>query len=332
MPQLSPIAAGAPPLTVNGADGPVQRRAELLAGLMQPQACISPKFFYDEQGSALYGAITALDEYDLPQREASIFDARHQEISAALPVHGQWVDLGCGDGFKSWRWIAALRPVRYVGVDIAEPWLRSALQRAEREFPDVRFEGVVTDFTRGLSLEHVLQQRPEPCVLFYPGSSIGNFEPAEARTLLRRMREHLSPEGRLLIGVDGIKPRGAMLAAYDDALGVTAAFNRNVLRVVNRELGANFDPAAFDHRALFSEAHSRIEMHLVARTPLRVRLGTVERRFERGEAIVTEHSYKYTRERFSALLAGAGFAGIEHWSDAQGGYHVFVAAPAAYRQ
>jgi dimethylhistidine N-methyltransferase len=323
--------AAAPRLMIDGVDAPAERRADLLAGLMHPQATIAPKFFYDEQGSALYGAIVALDEYYPPRLEAAIFDQHRSAIAAALPLRGQWVDLGCGDGLKSWRWIEALRPARYVGVDIAEPWLLATLQRAAREFPDVAFEGVVTDFTRGLSLERVLQQRPElPSVLFYPGSSIGNFEPREARALLRRMREHLGRDGRLLIGVDGVKPVAPLVAAYDDALGVTAAFNRNVLRVVNRELGADFDVAAFEHRALFNETESRIEMHLVARSPQRVRLAAHERRFERGEAIITEYSYKYAPERFATLLADAGFADVQHWTDSQGWYHVFVAAPGAH--
>jgi L-histidine N-alpha-methyltransferase len=320
----------APQLTIHQIDSPAERRAELLAGLLQPQPTIAPKFFYDEQGSALYGAIVALDEYYPPRLEAAIFDAHHAAIASALPSRCQWVDLGCGDGLKSWRWMATLRPVRYVGVDIAEPWLRATLQRAAREFPDVEFEGVVTDFTRGLAIDQVLEQRSEPSVLFYPGSSIGNFNPGEARALLRRMREHLGDDGRLLIGVDGLKPLAPLLAAYDDALGVTGAFNRNVLRVVNRELDANFDLAAFEHRAVFNAAESRIEMHLVARGAQRVRLGAHERRFERGEAIVTEHSYKYAPERFAALLADAGFGDVRHWTDPQGGYHVFVAAPSAF--
>jgi len=318
----------APQLTIQHIDSPAERRAELLAGLLQPQAQIAPKYFYDEQGSALYGAIVALDEYYPPRLEASIFDAHHEAIAAALPAHCQWVDLGCGDGLKSWRWMAALQPVRYIGVDIAQPWLQATLQRAAREFAGIAFDGVVTDFTRGLAIEPVLAQRPEPRVLFYPGSSIGNFNPDEACALLRCMREHLGTDGRLLIAVDGVKPVEPLVAAYDDALGVTAAFNRNVLRVVNRELDANFDPAAFEHRALFNERESRIEMHLVSRRPQRVVLGAQQRRFEPGEAIVTEYSYKYLPERFAALLGEAGFGEVRHWTDAQRWYHVFVAAPA----
>jgi dimethylhistidine N-methyltransferase len=321
-----------PRVLVDGIDTPAQRSAELLAGLLQPQATIAPKFFYDAQGSALYGAIVALDEYYPPRLEAEIFGTHRAAIAAALPRGGQWVDLGCGDGSKSWPWIETLRTRRYIGVDIAEPWLRATLERAASAFPHVAFDGVVTDFTRGLALEHVLAYRPElPCVFFYPGSSIGNFDRPAALALLGSVRRHLKPADRLLIAVDGVKPEATLVAAYDDALGVTAAFNRNVLRVVNRELGADFDLAAFDHRALFDAAAGRIEMQLVARRAQRVRLAGRERAFRTGEPIITEHSYKSTVESFATLLLDAGFAALRHWSDRDRWYHVFVAAPAPGR-
>jgi len=329
--RISPT--GAPRVWVENVDTPGQRRAELLAGLLAPQATVSPKFFYDEQGSALYEAIVALDEYYPPRLEASIFDAHEAAIAAALPHGAQWVDLGCGDGRKSLRWIRALELRRYIGVDIAEAWLQATLERGSRAFPDVAFDGIVTDFTRGLSIGRVLSLRPElPAVFFYPGSSIGNFDPPRALELLRSVRQHLGADDRLLIGVDGVKPEAPLVAAYDDALGVTAAFNRNVLRVVNRELGADFDPAAFEHQALFDATARRIEMRLVARGTQRVRLGDRHRVFENGEAIVTEHSHKYAADGFASLLHDAGFGRLHHWTDAHGWYHVFVAEPAAYRQ
>ncbi|MED5618391.1 L-histidine N(alpha)-methyltransferase [Ideonella sp. BN130291] len=316
-------------LFVQRIDTPAERRQELLAGLLDRPARIPPKFFYDAQGSALYEAICALDEYYPPRTEAAIFDRYQRDIAAALPREAQFVDLGCGDGAKAWRWIEALGVQRYVGVDIAEPWLRATLQRGAHRFPQVSFDGVVTDFTRGLSLQSVL--RPDqPCVFFYPGSSIGNFEPAVALRLLREMRHHLRGADRLLIGVDTPKPMAPLLAAYDDALGVTAAFNRNVLRVVNRELGSDFPLVQFDHRAVFNDAHSRIEMHLVANRPTQVRLADgLQRRFDAGEAIVTEYSYKHSAEAFAQLLAEAGFGAVRHWTDEQRWFGVFVAAPGA---
>ena len=322
-----------PRVAIDGVAAPGERRAQLLAGLLAEPATVSPKFLYDEQGSALYEAICTLDEYYPPRVEAAILEANAPSIIAALPHGGQWVDLGCGDGRKSWRWIRALALRRYIGVDIAEPWLRESLVRAAREFAGVVFDGIVTDFTRGLAIERILRQRPDlPTVFFYPGSSIGNFDRDQALALLRSVRRHLGPDDRLLIGVDGLKPEAALVAAYDDALGVTAAFNRNVLRVANRELGADFDPAAFEHVALFNRDARRIEMRLVARTPQRVRLGDGERMFAAGEAIVTEHSYKYDADSFGALLQEAGFGRLHHWSDAQQWFHVYVAEPAAWTQ
>jgi dimethylhistidine N-methyltransferase len=314
-------------IVVQRVDTHEERRQELAAGLLQAPASIAPKFFYDAQGCALYGAICELQEYYPPRAEAAIFDRYQAEIAGVLPRQAQFVDLGCGDGMKARRWIAALQVRRYIGVDIAEAWLRDTLQRGARECPGVQFDGVVTDFTRGLQL-HKLLRRDTPRIFFYPGSSIGNFHPAQATALLREVREHLGPGDRLLIGVDTPKDRARLVAAYDDALGVTAAFNLNVLRVANRELGSDFHLHDFMHRALFNEVYSRVEMHLVARHAVTVRLGGHgERRFAGGEAIVTEHSYKYRAEVFAQLLADAGFADVRHWTDDGRDFGVFVAAP-----
>jgi dimethylhistidine N-methyltransferase len=316
-----------PRLTVQRVDTPSQRRRELVDGLCAEPARIAPKFFYDAQGSALYEAICRLDEYYPPRTEAAIFERHQGAIAAALPQGAQWVDLGCGDGAKAMRWLQPLKARRYLGVDIAESWLRDTLQRGAKRFPQVVFEGVVTDFTRGLDL-HAQLDPQLPRVFFYPGSSIGNFDPAQAVQLLRAVRAHLRGADRLFIGVDAPKPLTELLPAYDDALGVTAAFNLNVLRVVNHELGSDFRPQDFLHRAVFNEPHSRIEMHLVARHDCRVQLAEGRQRaFRAGEAIVTEHSYKHTPERFSALLAEAGYGELRHFSDDHGGYGVYVAAP-----
>jgi dimethylhistidine N-methyltransferase len=318
-----------PRITLQRVDTPAARRQELLAGLAGEPAHIPPKFFYDAQGSALYEAICRLIEYYPPRTEAAIFERHRGDIAAALPRGAQWVDLGCGDGAKAMQWLQPLQVRRYLGVDIAEGWLRDTLQRGARRFPDVLFEGVVTDFTRGLELEGVLD-RALPRVFFYPGSSIGNFGLGEAVHLLRAIRRHLRGSDRLLIGVDAPKPLDELLPAYDDALGVTAAFNLNVLRVANRELGSDFRPQDFAHRALFDAPQGRIEMVLVARRDVRVQLAEgVQRVWRAGESIVTEHSYKHTRERFQGLLAEAGFGAVQHFTDARGGYGVYVAAPGA---
>lgn len=304
------------------------RLAALRAGLFERPARVSPKFFYDAQGCALYSAICELQEYYPTRTEAAIFERHREEIARHLPRGAQWVDLGCGDGAKSWPWLEAVGARRWVGVDISPQWLRISLQAGTGRFPGMALAGVAIDFTRPLRLQRVLARFEAPPVFFYPGSSIGNFTPDEALALLRSMREHLGRDGRLLIGVDGLKERHVLEAAYDDALGVTAAFNLNVLRVVNRELDADFEPRRFAHRAQFNARESRIEMQLVSRETQVVRIGAAERRFDAGEAIVTEYSYKYAADGFAALLRDAGFGALQHWSDERGWFHVFVAAAA----
>lgn len=322
--------------------------AAFRAGLLAETATTSPKFLYDPQGSALFSAICELDEYYPTRTEARIFAADRDAIAAALPKGAQWVDLGCGDGLKARGWLGPAQARRYVGVDIAEPWLRSAL----RSLADATAEqaangapgggaaldvlGVVTDFTRPFDLHDVLAEAPSlPPVFFYPGSSIGNFVRDDAVAFLASVRTHIERHpaagGKLLIGIDLVKDPATLRAAYDDALGVTAAFNRNVLRVANRLLGADFDPSAFAHRAVFDEAAGRIEMQLVAGREQQVRIDGATRRFAEREVIVTEYSHKYTVDGFAALLAAAGFAGgdrLHFWTDASRWFGVFVAEPA----
>ncbi|MFC4158378.1 L-histidine N(alpha)-methyltransferase [Chitinimonas lacunae] len=317
-----------PRVVVEALEPVEERLAGLEAGLLAQPAWISPKFFYDEQGCALYNAICQLAEYYPTRLENAICATHRAEIASYLPSAGQWVDLGCGDGHKSWPWLGVTMATRYVGVDIAPEWLRQTLRSGMRQFPQVEFLGIVTDFTRPLHLQAILRSNSGlPPVFFYPGSSIGNFEPAAALALLTSIRGHLGREGRLLIGVDAPKDPAILEAAYDDALGVTAAFNRNVLRVVNRALDCDFEPRHFRHRAWFNEAESRVEMLLVADRLQHVRIGSRLRDFAPGDAIITEYSYKYTPARFEALLAQAGFAMLRRWSDERGWFHLYVAAP-----
>ena len=317
--------------------------AALRAGLLASPASSSPKFFYDIQGSALFSAICALDEYYPTRTEAAIFARDRAAIADKLPRAAQWIDLGCGDCAKSRDWLGVVQPSRFIGVDIADAWLRTSLAALAHEFPRVdqdasaiEFVGAVTDFTRPFDLHALLAERPDAApVFFYPGSSIGNFAPAAAREFLIAIREHIAAHpaggGCLLVGIDLVKDVTILEAAYDDAIGVTAAFNRNVLRVANRMLDADFDPASFAHRAVFDTAESRIEMHLVAKHAHDVRIGADIRHFGSGEAIVTEYSYKYTPEAFASLLVSAGFSAPQSprmWSDERGWFGIFLAAPA----
>ena len=301
-------------------------RARLVQGLLRPHATIEPKYFYDARGCALYERICTLPEYYLPTVERGIFARYREAILRELPHAPQWIDLGCGDGRKSPDWVRALKARRYVGVDIARGALSATVARAIRDYDETEALGIACDFSRSLDLRAVIAEMADrPAVFFYPGSSIGNFPEPEAVALLRSVGDHLTPGGRLFLGVDLVKDRGALEAAYADAQGVTAAFNRNVLAVVNRVADADFVPDRWEHQAVFDARAARIEMRLVARENQRVRIGDQRRGFARGDSILTEYSHKYTIEGFGALLASAGFHRVRAWTDDRRWYAVFVA-------
>lgn len=308
---------------------PTSERARLLAGLLEPTARINPKYFYDDRGCALFTQICELDEYYPTRTEELIFRTYAEEIASLLPEQAQWIDLGCGDCAKSRRWITELTPRRLIGVDIAADFLKLSLTDIATRYPRVECVGVVSDFTQQLDITALLAERADwPPVFFYPGSSIGNFGRAEALHLLRAIRQHCGTHGQLLIGVDLVKSTQVLETAYDDASGVTAEFNLNVLNVVNRELNCNFRLEDFRHRAIFDHKQSRIEMQLIAENDLAVQLGNTIRPFQKGEHILTEYSHKYTPESFSALLTEAGFAHLSIWTDPKGWFGIFVAGPA----
>jgi len=304
---------------------PAAERAALIAGLVRTPAAIPPKYFYDALGCALFAAICELPEYYPTRTERAIFATRRAEITEALGRGGQFVDLGAGDSRKAEAWLPVVAPARYVAVDFAGDEIARSLARLAPEFPAIEMLGIVADFTRGLDLRHDLGSAP--VTFFYPGSSIGNFSPPEALAFLRDV--HLHCVGRdasgLLIGVDTRKAKARLDAAYDDALGVTAAFNRNVLHHVNRLLGTDFRPEAFAHVAFFDEAAGRIEMHLEARTAQTVRLPGATRTFAAGERIHTENSYKYAPGDFAQMLQDAGFGEVRCWQDDARDFAVFYA-------
>ncbi|MCW5597250.1 MAG: L-histidine N(alpha)-methyltransferase [Rhodocyclaceae bacterium] len=306
-------------------------RAELLAGLLAERAFIPPKYFYDELGSRLFAAICCLPEYALTRSEAGIFAAHGSDIARAAGPGRLIVDLGAGDCGKAAGLFPRLDPAGYVALDISADYLRGALERLKRRFPALPMAGAAVDFTRSLDLpDSLLAPAGAPRLWFFPGSSIGNFNPDEARAFLARIARACGATasgGALLIGVDLVKDKAALDAAYDDALGVTAAFNLNVLNVVNRLLDADFAVADWRHAAFFDAAASRIEMHLEARRVVDVRLGEQSRRFVAGERIHTEYSYKWTAAGFAALLNEAGFSKLKQWQDADGGFAIFLAEP-----
>jgi len=300
--------------------------AEAAAGLQAHPAQVSPKFFYDALGSRLFDAITETAEYYPTRTEAAIMAAHGAAIGqAARAVTGPapvLVDLGAGNCAKASRLFPLLQPGRYVAVDISVEFLRQSLQCLQREHPHLPMAGVGLDFSADLTLPPGLTTGP--AVVFYPGSSIGNFSPADALRLLQQARS-VAAGGALLIGVDLVKPTEVLEAAYDDALGITAAFNLNLLNHLNRLLGADFQLREWQHLAVFNAAESRIEMHLEARRSLTVHWPGGQRRFAAGERFHTENSCKWTPPDFAALLTAAGFTEQQRWTDAQGWFGVFLA-------
>jgi dimethylhistidine N-methyltransferase len=301
-------------------------RARVIAALLERPARIEPKYFYDDLGCALYGAICQLPEYYTTRTEVALFRERRMEISEAVGRTRQFVDLGAGDCCKGQAWLPFLAPARYIAVDIAMPELERSLARMAPDFPEIEMVGVAADFSAGLDLDGVLDDTS--VTFFYPGSSIGNFTPADAVTFLATVRALCAarPGSGLLIGVDGKKATPILDAAYDDALGVTAAFNRNVLLHLNRRFGFDFALDGFEHRGFYNPAEGRIEMHLESLRKQAVNLDGRERRFGQGERIHTENSYQYAPAEFEAVLRAAGFAAVRHWASGDNGYYVFFAS------
>ncbi len=306
-------------------DAGAERRA-LLAGLLAAPAMIPPKYFYDALGCALFGAICELPEYYPTRTERAIFGEHRDAIADSVGRGKQFVDLGAGDCCKALAWLPYLAPARYIAVDIAGDAIAKSLAAMAPDFPELEMLGIVADFSRGLDVRADLG--PEPVTFFYPGSSIGNFTPREALAFLRDIRLHCADrEGSgLLIGVDTKKDKARLDAAYDDSVGVTAAFNRNVLHHVNRILGSDFRPEAFAHRGFYNPEQGRVEMHLEAMTAQSVALAGTTRSFVAGERIHTENSYKYAPAEFTTLLQEAGFRTVRCWQDANHDFAVFHAA------
>ena len=300
-------------------------RAEVRAGLEARPRIIPPKFFYDERGSELFEEITRLPEYYPTRTERGILQTRVAAWIRTLAPRSL-VELGAGSGEKTRILLDAMLAatpagVTYVPVDVSADFLRAAAERLSAEYPGLRVEPLVADLNDELE---VPARMPRPLVVAFLGSTIGNFGRADAARLLRQAARALGPDDRLLLGVDLQKDSALLNAAYNDRAGVTAEFNRNVLRVLNHELGADFDFDAWRHRATYDERNGRIEMHLVAERPQRVTIpdvGTFD--FETGESILTEISRKYDRPEVEATLADAGLV-IEEWFEAAPGYAVVV--------
>jgi dimethylhistidine N-methyltransferase len=290
-------------------------RQDVLEGLARPQKALPPKYFYDAAGSRLFERICRLAEY-YPTRVELAITRRHVADMARFAGKGcALLEYGSGESLKTRLLIRALRPAAYIPVDISADALAGAVRSLQREFPWLAVNPVVGDFSRPIELPAFPGRARR--VVYFPGSTIGNLTPDEAHAFLKMTRAQVGARGAMIVGVDLKKDANVLHAAYNDAKGVTAAFNLNLLARINRELGGDFDARKFAHYALYSPLAGRIEMHLVAREAHAVNIGEFRFLFERGESIHTENSYKYTVPEFAALAERAGFRAVKLWQDAR---------------
>ena len=302
-------------------------RHEVLSALAEKPKRLPCKLFYDDAGSRLFERICELDEYYLTRTELGILRGCVDEVAGIAGAGCRVVEFGSGASVKTRLLLDALaRPSSYVPIEIARGALLESAAALALDYPTLDVRPVCADYTREVALPPV--ESGVKTLGFFPGSTIGNFEPKDAVTFLRRVRAHCGPGGLLLIGVDLKKDRATLEAAYDDREGVTAAFNKNILRVVNRTLGARFSLESFRHRARYDERHGRVEMHLVSTLRQRVAVGSELVSFEAGEAVVTEHCYKYDLDGFRGLSRTSGFEPIRCFTDARDRFAVVLLAVA----
>jgi dimethylhistidine N-methyltransferase len=288
---------------------------DAIEDLSQQPKRLSPKYFYDAAGSELFEAITRLPEYYPTRTELAILRERGDDIAAIIPEHAALVEFGAGATTKVRLLLRHCRFSAYVPVDISGDFLIAQANGLRRDFPALGIHPVAADFTTPFALPAAIASQPK--VGFFPGSTIGNFEPHEASNFLKSARAILGRGALMIIGVDLEKDERVLHDAYNDAAGVTAKFNLNVLVRINRELGGNFDLSAFTHRAIYNHERHRIEMHLISRKSQTVRMLGTSFAFRPGESIHTENSYKYSLDRFAGLAHGAGWQVRESWTDAK---------------
>jgi dimethylhistidine N-methyltransferase len=299
---------------------------DVIDDLSQHPKRLSPKYFYDATGSELFEQITLLPEYYPTRTELGILRDRAGEIAAIIPEGAALVEFGAGATTKVRLLLEQCAFGAYVPVDISGDFVKAQADALRQDFPALSVYPVAADFTAPFALPDAVKAMPK--VGFFPGSTLGNFEPHEACAFLRSAREILGEGARMVIGVDLEKDERVLYHAYNDAAGVTARFNLNVMVRINRELGGNFDTNAFMHRAIYNRDRHRIEMHLIAKKAQTVRVLGRSFSFRAGESIHTESSYKYSLERFKALAQGSGWTPRESWTDAAAMFsvHALVAS------
>lgn len=291
-------------------------RADVLGGLSGNPKSIPCKYFYDSRGSRLFDQICELPEYYPTRTEIALLNAISAELARHIGPHAHIIEYGCGSVKKVRPLLDALdRPAAYVAVDISRDHLLQAARTLAADYPDIDVHAVCADFTKPFSVRPPLDRPDARRVGFFPGSTLGNFKREDARRFLARAAEFLKPGGAMVIGIDLKKDEAILDAAYNDAKGVTAAFNLNLLRRINRELGGDFDLAKFRHGAHYDAAQGRVEMHLYSVTDQSVRVDGREFRFTEGESIHTENSHKYGVDEFRRIARQAGFEPVDVWTD-----------------
>ena len=299
----------------------VNFRKDVLEGLARPQKALPPKYFYDAAGSRLFEKICRLREYYPTRIELGITQRHLKDIARFTGKRCALLEYGSGESLKTRLLLQALQPSVYMPVDISADALRAAVKRLEREFPKLGIVAISADFSHPLSIPAYRGKARR--IVYFPGSTIGNLRRDEAEAFLRMTRGQVGANGAMLVGVDLKKDPNVLHAAYNDAKGVTAAFNLNLLARINRELGGDFDLRRFAHYAFYNPMAGRIEMHLVAREAQAVNIGDYRFSFYRGESIHTENSYKYSVPEFEALARNAGFKPARFWTDARRWFGVF---------
>jgi len=295
---------------------------EIEMGLLAPSAKISPKFLYDPLGSHLFTAITLLPEYYPTNTEKKIFTQYQDQITNAVGVGGTLVDLGAGNCQKAESFFNSLKPTSYIAIDFSVEYLEDALTKLQGKYPQIHMQCIGMDFSKEIVIPSSISTAKR--TFFYPGSSIGNFLYAEAMELLRQIKSH-AKDGGLLIGVDLMKEDSVLMAAYDDPLKITAAFNLNILRSINSYLGSNFRVEQFRHTVKINHAENRVELYLEALENLTVTWPGNSRVFKIGDLIHTENSHKYTFESIKKLLRSAGFEKTQIWTDPKDYFAVIYA-------
>jgi len=295
---------------------------DILDGLRGPFKRMSCRWLYDQRGSELFEAITLLPEYYPTRTETSILRNCAAELSAFIGENAAIVEYGAGAAVKTELLLsAATSPSLYIAIDIAKDFLTDALRRLDRRFPQLRKIGIGADFTRDFPLPEEYPHLRR--VAFFPGSTLGNLSTGDAKTFLSRIRNHVGADGAAIIGIDLVKPLDILLPAYDDAAGVTAAFNMNLLERINRELAGTFDLSAFQHTARWNDVESAVEMHLVSVKDQAAEIAGEKIVFAEGESIHTESSRKYSPEQFEIIARASGWTVSRFWTDPKGWFGVF---------